>query len=116
MKVFAQALDLKDDPRLIAEYKQHHQAVWPEVVAALQGAGIASMRIFLTGNRLFMTFEAPDDFDPARDFQQYAADPRCREWDELMRRYQQRVPGATPGGWWEPMEEVFNLSSSREQH
>jgi L-rhamnose mutarotase len=115
MKVFAQALDLKDDPRLIAEYKEHHRSVWPEVAAALRGAGIASMRIFLTGNRLFMTFEAPDDFDPARDFQKYAANPKCREWDELMRRYQQRVPSATPGGWWEPMEEVFDLSWRTEQ-
>lgn len=115
MKVFAQALDLKDDPRLIAEYKRYHQAVWPEVVAALKGAGIASMRIFLFGNRLFMTFEAPDDFDPARDFQKYAADPRCREWDELMRRFQQRVPGAATDGWWQPMEEVFDLAWSPEQ-
>ncbi|MFZ4575550.1 MAG: L-rhamnose mutarotase [Phycisphaerales bacterium] len=109
MRTFAQMLDLKDDPALIAEYKRHHEAVWPEVVLALRAAGIASMRIYLGGNRLFMTFEAPDEFDPARDFQRYAEDPRCRAWDDLMRTFQQRVPGARSGGWWEPMEAVFEL-------
>lgn len=107
-------LDLVDDPALIAEYRRHHQRVWPEVVAALKAAGIASMRIYLGGNRLFMVFEAPDDFDPSRDFQRYAMDPRCREWDELMRTYQQRVPGGAGGEWWTPMEEVFNLNDEVE--
>ena len=35
--------------------------------------GISTMRIFLHGNRLFMYAEAPDDFDPARDYAKYAA-------------------------------------------
>jgi len=34
MKRYVLTLDLKDDPRAIAEYKAHHRAVWPEVVGA----------------------------------------------------------------------------------
>jgi L-rhamnose mutarotase len=109
VKTFAQTLDLKDDPALIAEYRGHHQRVWPEVVLALRSAGIHSMRIYLAGTRLFMTFEAPDGFDPARDFQSYADDPRCAEWDALMRTYQRQVPGTPSGAWWMPMELVFEL-------
>ncbi len=111
MKHFAQALDLKNDPRLIAEYRAHHARVWPEVVAALRAAGIRDMRIYLLGNRLFMTFQAPENFDPARDYQQYASDPRCAEWDHLMRTYQQPTPFTTPGLWWAPMEQVFDLGA-----
>ena len=33
------ALDLKDDPSLIARYEAHHQAVWPEVQAHLRRHG-----------------------------------------------------------------------------
>ena len=33
-------LDLKDDPELIAEYKRHHQNVWPEIRESLRGSGI----------------------------------------------------------------------------
>ena len=32
-----------------------------------------------------------------------------REWDELMRGFQEPVPGAKPGEWWAGMEEVFDL-------
>lgn len=114
VKSFAQAIDLVDDPELIREYRRHHQAVWPEVVRALRAIGIGRMKIYLSGTRLFMYFEAPDDFDPSRDFQTYASDPRCRQWDEWMRRFQRRVPqpkDRTPCNdeWWTPMEEVFDL-------
>ena len=113
MKAYAQALDLKDDPALIAEYKAYHRAVWPEVIASLRAIGIHTMRIYLTGTRLFMYFEAPDDFVAERDFQQFAASGRGAEWDALMRRYQQRVPAASasPGEWWTPMELVFDLGA-----
>ncbi len=106
----AQAIDLVDDPTLIREYEAHHRAVWPEVVEGLRAIGIRRMRIWRTGCRLFMVFEAPEEFDPARDYQSYAEDPRCREWDELMREYQRRIPAATDEpGWWTPMTEIFDL-------
>lgn len=31
MKRYVLALDLVDDPTLIAEYEKHHKAVWPGV-------------------------------------------------------------------------------------
>lgn len=109
MRLFAQALDLKSDPSLIEEYRRHHRAVWPEVIDAMRSIGITQMRIWIVGTRLFMLFEAPDDFDPRRDFQTYAANPRCRQWDEWMRSFQQRLAEAGPEDWWTPMEEIFDL-------
>jgi len=58
MKSFAQALDLKDDPQLIASYVEWHQKVYPEVLRALQTIGITKMKIFLLGTHLFMYYEA----------------------------------------------------------
>ena len=107
----AMALDLKDDPQAIAEYEEYHRSVWPEVREGLRSIGIERMRIFRCGLRLFMYFEAPDGFDPSRDYQAYAENPRCRAWDELMRDYQEQVPGATPEAWWTPMELVFDLEA-----
>lgn len=111
MAMFAQALDLIDDAERIREYEAYHRRIWPEVAAALRSIGISRMKIFRTGTRLFMIYEAPDGFDPARDYQAYASNPRCREWDELMRGYQRRVPAAPEGVWWTPMAEVFCLES-----
>lgn len=109
MKSFAQALDLRDDPEVIAAYEAYHREVWTEVKAALRAVGIVDMQIFRTGNRLFMVYSAPDDFDPARDFASYTQVPRAREWDELMRGFQRPVPSAPKGAWWTPMDKVFDL-------
>lgn len=109
MKSFAQTLDPKDDPDLIRAYRDYHRRVWPEVVADLRAIGITRMKIFLLGTRLFMYYEAPDGFDPARDYQRYAASPRCAEWDRLMRMFQRTAPGAKVEEWWAAMEQVFDL-------
>jgi L-rhamnose mutarotase len=58
-----------------------------------------------------MVCEAREGFDPARDYQRYAEDPRCFAWDELMRRYQRRAPVAGEGEWWAGMTEVFRLGN-----
>jgi L-rhamnose mutarotase len=108
MRVFAQAIDLTDDPARIDEYLRHHRAVWPEVTGGLRAVGIRRMRIWRGGTRLFMVVETDDDFDPAR-YQSYASDPRTREWDALMRTFQRPAPFAKPGEWWTQLEEVFDL-------
>ena len=35
--------------------------------------------------------------------------PAAREWDELMRTYQEPVPERKPEEWWALMECVFEL-------
>ena len=109
MKTFAQVIDLKDDPAVIAEYERYHREVWPEVLASLKQVGIIRMEIFRSGNHLFMYCTARDDFDPVRDFQGYTElSPRAREWNDLMSEYQQRVPEAGPDDWWTPMSLAFD--------
>lgn len=108
MKSFAQALDLKDDPEVIATYERYHREVWPEVLEALKGIGIIRMEIFRSGNHLFMYCTANDDFDPRRDFQSYTASPRAEEWNNLMMTFQQKVPEAEEDDWWAPMSLAFD--------
>ena len=109
MKSYGMTLDLKDDPETKAKYVEYHRAVWPDVLAGLRGVGITRMKIYLHGTRLFMYMEAEDDFVPERDFSKYMETGRAREWDELMRTFQQPAPGASPGDWWSEMDEVFDL-------
>jgi L-rhamnose mutarotase len=109
MPTFAQTLDLVDDAERIAEYDRYHAHVWPEVVAGLHTIGITSMHLFRTGTRLFMVYEAPASFNPARDYQRYADDPRCQAWDDLMQTFQRPIPTAREGEWWTPMGLLFAL-------
>ena len=109
MKSLAMTLNLRDAPGVVEEYKRYHRAVWPEVLSGLRDIGISKMKIFLSGRRLFMYLEAPDDFDLGRDFPRYMESPRAREWDELMRGFQEVVPEAGPDEWWVAMEKVFDI-------
>ncbi len=109
MKSFGQVLDLKDDPEIIAKYEEYHRNVWPEVIQALKGIGIQRMEIFRVANHLFMYYTAPDDFEPARDFQAYADQAaKANEWNDLMMTYQQKVAEAAADDWWTPGKLVFD--------
>ena len=37
------ALDLKDDPALIAEYERYHERIWPDIETSIRDAGITEM-------------------------------------------------------------------------
>ena len=110
MQHFGLTLELKDDPELIAQYKAYHADPWPEPLQGLGEVGVTDMKIFLLGQRMFMYMTATDEFDPARDFPRYVAqNPKAKEWDELMRTFQQQVPEAKEDEWWANMELVFDL-------
>ena len=110
MQHFGLTIELKDDPELIAQYKAYHADPWPEPLQGLGEVGITDMKIFLLGRRMFMYMTATDEFDPARDFPRYVEqNPKAKEWDELMRTFQQQVPEAKGGEWWANMELVFDL-------
>jgi L-rhamnose mutarotase len=110
MKQYGRTINLKDDPKTIARYLEHHRAIWPEVERGLKAIGIQRMLIWMLGRQLFLFMETTDDFDPERDFPRYeAANPRNREWQELMASMQEPVSDAQPGEWWAEMKLVFEL-------
>lgn len=109
MATFGMTLTLRDDLAGIAAYKDAHRNAWPSVRARLREVGISSMEIYLRDRRLFMRFEAPDGFDPDRDFAALKDDPTYVEWDRQMSALQEPAPEAKPGEWWAPMEMVFDL-------
>ena len=103
------ALDLKNDPALIAEYERYHEAVWPDILQSLRDAGIADMEIYRVENRLFLILEGDATYSPERKAQMDAANPRVQEWEDLMWHYQQALPTAQPGQKWVPATCVFKL-------
>jgi L-rhamnose mutarotase len=107
-------LDLDPDPRKIAAYERHHRRVWPEVVRSLRRVGVRRMDIYRMGARLAMILEVKDGFDRRRDFAAHvASDPRCAEWEALMKTLQRRAPGAARGEWWALMKPVFHMDPKR---
>ncbi len=107
LRRFGQAVMLKDDPEIIRKYEDYHANTWPEVLEGVRKAGVRRTFIYRFGRLLFMFMEAHPDFDMETDMPKYMEDPRAKEWDELMRTYQEPLPGVPEGTTWVQMKEVF---------
>ncbi|TXK37328.1 L-rhamnose mutarotase [Pontibacter qinzhouensis] len=103
------ALDLKDDPALIAEYEEHHKKIWPEIEQSITAAGVTNMQIYRWANRLFMVMEVNEEFSFEKKNEMDTANPKVQEWETLMWKYQQALPGTKQGEKWQPMQEIFSL-------
>jgi L-rhamnose mutarotase len=102
-------LDLKDDPKLIVEYRRYHEKIWPEITKSIRDAGIEDMEIYLLGTRMFLVMEVNEKFSFESKAKADRENPRVREWEELMWKFQKPLPNAKPGEKWMLMERIFQL-------
>lgn len=109
MNRYCLALDLVNDPALIAEYEQYHKKIWPEIHKSIIDSGIEQMEIYRAGNRLFMIMEVNNSFSFADKSAADTANPKVQEWEQLMWKYQQALPVAKPGEKWILMDKIFSL-------
>jgi L-rhamnose mutarotase len=79
MAQYAWVLEVR--PGYEEEYKKRHDEIWPEMVEALEEAGIRNYSIFRHGLTLFGYFETDD----LQRTQEYLANDRTnRRWSEWM--------------------------------
>ncbi len=109
MKRYCLALDLVNDDKLIKEYEAYHQQVRPEIKKSILDAGIVQMEMYRFANRLFMIMEVTNEFNFAQKSAADAANPKVQQWEQLMWKYQQAIPGAKPGEKWVLMDKIFSL-------
>jgi len=107
------ALDLKDDKKLIKEYKEYHQKIWPEITKSILDAGILNLEIFNAGNRLFMIMEVDASFSFERKDKLDKNNLKVQDWENLMWKYQQELPIAKKGEKWVLMEKIFQLETQK---
>jgi len=103
------ALDLKDDPQLIAAYEEYHQSVWPEIIDSIKSSGITSLEIYRVANRLFMIMETNIHFSFEQKAMLDAKNEIVQQWEKTMWEYQQALPTAKPGEKWMLMEKICTL-------
>jgi L-rhamnose mutarotase len=106
MKRFGQIIGVK--PEHFERYKAYHAAVWPEILSMITACNISNYSIFHKDGLLFAYFEYIGDDFPG-DMAKMAADPKTREWWDIMEPMQQPVANRAAGEWWSDMDEVFHL-------
>lgn len=102
-------LDLKDDPSLIAEYKRHHEHIWPEITQSIKDSGVGDLEIYLLGTRMFMIMEVNEAFSFEAKAMADRLNPSVQDWERRMWNFQQALSQAKPGEKWLVMERIFKL-------
>ena len=108
-KKYALAIDLINDPAMISAYEKHHQSVHAQIRKSITDAGVEVMDIYRFENRLFMIMEVKDNFSFETKAVMDAENPAVQEWEALMWKYQQAIPGTKPGEKWVQLKQIFEL-------
>ncbi|MGO4566433.1 L-rhamnose mutarotase [Rhizobium sp. 2YAF20] len=98
------------EPSKVAEYKELHAAVWPEILELITSCNITNYSIFLKEpeNLLFGYWEYVG-IDFKADMARVAASPKNQEWWSVCIPCQKPFESRKQGEWWAMMEEVFHL-------
>jgi len=106
MKRVAFILKVKQDK--LAEYKEHHKKVWPEMLDALRRTGWRNYSLFLRDDGLlFGHFEAEESFQASLDGM--AREEVNKRWQDFMAPYFEGLGGAHADRNMQELEEVFHL-------
>lgn len=109
MKRYCLTLNLKNEPALIRQYEAHHKAVWPEIIRSIKDSGIENMEIYRLNTRLFMIMEVNDAFSFEKKAAADRSNDKVQEWEALMWKYQEALPGAAKDEKWVMMDKIFDL-------
>jgi L-rhamnose mutarotase len=98
---------LKVKEEKIAEYKKHHEAVWPEMLEALRRTGWRNYSLFMREDGLlFGYFETPESF--AKALEGMSKEQINTKWQDFMAPYFEGV-GLHADKMMVELEEVFHL-------
>lgn len=115
-KRYCKILTLKDDRKLIKQYKSVHgiNNAWPEITQGMKDVGIIDMEIYIHGNILFMIMDTIADFDHEKAMAELASKPRQKEWENFVSKFQNADSEATAAGKWSLMERIYEMDQKSE--
>lgn len=95
-------------PDRIAEYRERHAAVWPEMREALSETGWRAYSLFLAPSGLLIGVCECDDFDAARRAMEQT-DVNAR-WQAEMAPFFEGLEDQRPDEGLQLLEEIFHLA------
>jgi len=99
---------LKVRPERIAEYKQRHTTVWPDLLAALSETGWHNYSLFLRDDGLLVGYCETSDFKAAIEgMKKHAVNAR---WQAEMAPFFESLSGGGADDNMVKLEEVFHLA------
>lgn len=105
--------NLVADPKLQQEYLNYHATQfekWPEVSNGFCNAQFQQLLVFKNGRQLIIVISIPKgaDLDKLNPLTS-KNNPRVDDWNKLMSKYQEGIPGTKPGETWVFLRSVGSL-------
>jgi L-rhamnose mutarotase len=91
----------------LAEYRRRHEAVWPEMLAALRETGWRNYSLFLRPDGLLVGYFETDDLDAA--LAGMAATDVNARWQAEMAPFFEGLDGGAPDAGITPLAEIFHI-------
>lgn len=98
---------LKVRPERLAEYKERHKKVWPEMLRALRETGWGNYSLFLREDGLLVGYLETPDFQAALGGM--AGREVNERWQREMAPFFEALDGARPDEGMVALAEVFHL-------
>jgi L-rhamnose mutarotase len=98
---------LKVRPDRLAEYRERHRAVWPDMLDALRTAGWHNYSLFLREDGLLVGYLETDDFEAAQAAM--AATEVNSRWQAEMAPFFEDLEGRRPDEDPQTLGEVFHF-------
>ncbi len=99
---------LRVRPDRVAEYRERHRAVWPEMLEALRATGWRNYSLFLDDDGLLVGYLETEDLERALAGME-ATDVNAR-WQAKMAEFFELPGDARPDTGFRRLEEVFHLA------
>jgi L-rhamnose mutarotase len=100
---------LRVRPGRLAEYRERHRAVWPEMLEALRDTGWTNYSLFLAPDGLLVGYVEAADLAASRAAMA-ALDVNAR-WQAEMTEYLDTLDGRRPDEAFVLLDEVFHLET-----
>jgi L-rhamnose mutarotase len=94
-------------PDRLAEYRERHAAVWPEMLDALHQAGWTNYSLFLTDDGLLVGYLETNDYAAAQ--QRMTGTAVNERWQADMAPYFADLGGLHPDQGFRRIDEIFHL-------
>lgn len=91
----------------LAEYKERHKAVWPEMLKALRDTGWHNYSLYLRDDGLLIGYVETPDFEKA--ISGMAVQEVNARWQAQMKEFFESAEDLRPDEQMKPLEEVFHL-------
>jgi len=91
----------------LAEYRERHERVWPEMLDALRQAGWSNYSLFLTEDGLLVGYLETDDYHAA--LRRMAETDVNARWQADMAPYFTELDGRPPDQGFRRITEIFHL-------